>query len=325
VDSVVIENSNIFDTALKRHRHFIFRLANKLHYKTRRNVIKREILVKTGEAFSPELAEETARNLRRRLALYDAWVETEMLANGHLLVRIVTIDEWSLSGGLNISRDGNETEYRLALAEKNLLGNNQYLSMEYRVQSSDDDYVVARFLDRRFFGSPYTVELGYGDDPLGTFRRVSFGHPFYDLLQTYSFDLTVATTGGRREIHNDGLLVGWSNNEGDLFKIGGAYRIGSYERKVRISSQYAYRYERSFDKTIAGSTKDDTLLAGYGFPSDSLYHQVGGGLRLSNLEFVMLERIDGFGYTEDFVLGQALQVGYARLSHVPEDVLVPGR
>lgn len=312
VDSVVIENSNIFDTASKRRRHFIFRLANKLHYKTRRNVIKREVLIKAGEAFSPELAEETARNLRQRLALYDAWVETEMLANGHLLVRIVTIDEWSLSGGLNISRDGNETEYRLALAEKNLLGNNQYLSTEYIVPSSDDDYVVARFLDRRFFGSPYTVGFGYGDDPLGTFRRVSFGHPFYDLSQRYSFDLTAASTGGRREIHNDSLLVGWSNNEGDLFKIGGAYRIGSYERKVRISSQYAYRYERSFDKTITDTTTDGRLLAVSAFPSDSLYHQVGGGLRLSNLDFVMLKRIDGFGYTEDFVLGQALRVGYAR-------------
>jgi outer membrane protein assembly factor BamA len=312
VDSIVIENNNIFDTSSKRYRHFIFRMANKLHYKTRRNVIKREILIKMGEAFSPELAEETARNLRQRLALYDAWIETEMLANGHLLVRIVTIDEWSLSGGLNISREGNKTEYELALAERNLLGNNQYLSTEYIVQSSDDDYVAARFLDRRFFGSPYTVEFGYRDDPLSTFRQVSFGHPFYDLSQTYSFDLTVATTGGRREIHNDDLLVGWSNNEGDQFKIGGAYRIGSYKRKVWISSQYAYRFERSFDRTITDTTTDSRLLAISSFPSDSLYHQVSGGLRLSNLEFVMLKRIDGFGYTEDFVLGQALQVGYAR-------------
>ena len=312
VDSVVIENRNIFDTASKRHRHFIFQLANKLHYKTRRNVIKREVLVKAGEAFSPELAEETARNLRRCLALYDAWVETKMLANGHLLVRIVTIDEWSLSGGLNISRDGNKTEYRLALAERNLLGNNQYLSAKYIVPSSDDDYVVARFLDRRFLGTPYAVELGYGDNPLGTFRQISFGHPFYDLSQTYSFDLTVATTGGRREIHNDSRLIGWSNNEGDQFKISGAYRMGSYKRKVRISSQYVYRYERSFDKTITNTTTDGRLLAISAFPTDSLYHQVGGGIRLSNLEFAMLKQIDGFGYTEDFVLGQALRAGYAR-------------
>jgi len=312
VDSIVIENRNIFDTASNRHRHFIFQLANKLHYKTRRNVIKREVLVKAGEAFSPELAEETARNLRQRLALYDAWVETKMLANGHLLVRIVTIDEWSLSGGLNISRDGNKTEYRLAVAERNLLGNNQYLSAEYIVPSSDDDYVVARFLDRRFLGTPYAVELGYGDDPLGTFRQVSFGHPFYDLSQTYSFDLTVATTGGRREVHNDGRLIGWSNNEGDQFKISGAYRIGSYTRKIQISPEYVYRYEQVLDTANLGTTADERGLAHDGFPSDSLYHQVGGGGRLSNLEFAMLKQIDGFGYTEDFVLGQALRAGYAR-------------
>ena len=312
VDSVVIENRNIFDTASKRHRHFIFQLANKLHYKTRRNVIKREVLIKADEAFSPELAEETARNLRRRLALYDAWVETEMLANGHLLVRIVTIDEWSLSGGLNISRDGNEIEYELSLAEKNLLGNNQYLSAEYIVQSSDDDYIITRFADRRFFGSPYAVQFGYGDNPLGTFRRVSFGRPFYNLLQNYSFDLTVAATGGRREIHSDSRLVGWSNNEGDQFRVSSAYRMGSYTRKVQISSQYFYRYEQLLDTANLGTTEDERDLAHDGFPTDSLYHQVRGAVQLSNLDFIKLRWIDGFGYTEDFVLGQALRVGYAR-------------
>lgn len=314
VDSIVIENRNMFDTDTKRYRHFIFKTANKLHYKTRRRVIKREVLFEVGEQFSPDLAEETARNLRQRLPLYDAWIETETLANGHLLVRIVTIDEWSLSGGLSFSRDGNETRYNLGLTERNLLGNNQFLSAEYFVQPSDDNYVIARFTDKRIFGKPYAVAVGYGDNPLGKFRRVSFGRPFYNLSQSYSFNLSIATIGGRREIHNDSRLIGWSNNEGDQFKIGGAYRIGSYTRKIQMSPEYVYRYERTFDTTITAEAKDanDSLRARAGFPTDSLYHQVGSAIRLSNLEFVMLRQIDGFGYTEDFVLGQALRVSLAR-------------
>ncbi len=312
VDSIVIENRNIFDTVSKRHRHFIYQLANKLHYKTRRNVIEREVLVRAGEVFSSELAEETGRNLRQRLALYDAWIEIETLPNGHLLVRIVTIDEWSLSGGLNINRDGNETEYRLSVAERNLLGNNQYLSADYNVQPSDDDYIVAGFVDKRFFGGPFAVELGYGDDPLGTFRRISFAHPFYTLSQTSSFDLTVTTTGGRREIPQDSRLIGWSNSEGDQFLARCALRMGSYRQKVQISPQYLYRYEHVLDTANRGTTYDEQNLASNSFPRDSLYHQVGGSVRLSNLDFAILRQIDGFGYTEDFVLGQALQLGFSR-------------
>jgi len=312
VDSVVIENRDIYDTDSERYRLFVFKLANRLHYKTRQSVIKREILIKAGEKFSPELAEETARNLRHRLSIFDAWVETQILPNGHLLVKIVTIDEWSLSGGINISREGNETKYGLSATERNLLGNNQFLSLKYILQSSDDNYIVARFADNRFLGYPYAVQLGYGDDPLGRFRRISFGHPFYNLLQPFSFDFSVATTSGRREIYSGSRLIGKSQNEGDRTAIYGAYRFGSYKRKIQFNSQYVYRYERSFDKTIAATNKNDSLLAKAVFPSDSLYHQVGVGIRMSNLGFVALTQIDGYGYTEDFVLGQAIQIGFAR-------------
>jgi len=299
VDSIVIENRNIFDTDSRKYRHFIFKLANKLHFKTRRNIIRREVLIKEKEVFSPELAEETARNLRSQLALFDAWIEVEILPNGHLLVRIVTIDEWSLSGGLNPTRDGNKTRYQLAVAERNLIGNNQYLSMKYIVQPSDKDYFVGRFIERRFLSKAYAVELGYSGNPLGKVRQISFSHPFYNLSQTYSFDLTVAQTSGRREVHKDTHVNGWSYNEGDLFTVKNAYRMGSYRQKIRIGSQYVYRYEQSF-----GAYNVDI--------ADSLYHKVGGDVHLLNLQFAKMKQIDGFSYTEDYVLGQALQVGLAR-------------
>jgi len=312
VDSIVIDNRNIFDTDTKQYDYFIFKTANKLHYKTRRQVIEREVLLEVGKPYSPELAEETARNLRQRLQLYDAWIETEKLANGHLLVRIVTIDEWSLSGGFNISRDGNETRYKLGVTERNLFGNNQFLSLEYFVQPIDDNYIVSSFMDKRFFGKPYAMAIGYRDDPIGKFRQISFGRPFYSLSQTYSFDITMATTSGRREIHSDSSLIGLSNYEGDLFKIRGASRVGSYKRKAQISPQYIYRYERSFNKDNKGRTEHERLMVEESFPADSLYHQVGVGVNLSNLDFIKLKQIDGFGYIEDFVLGQSVEISLAR-------------
>ena len=108
VDSIVIEPRNIFDTNDPRYSGFIFKSTNRLHIVTRAAVIRRELLLSEGEPFSAKLAEETARNLRSGYAIYDAWTEVESLPNGHLLVRLITIDQWSLTGGFTISKSGSE-------------------------------------------------------------------------------------------------------------------------------------------------------------------------------------------------------------------------
>ncbi len=312
VDSLVIDNRNIYDTESPEYRHFVFKLANRLHYKTHQSIIKWEMLVQVGREFVPELADETTRNLRRRLALFDAWIEAARLPNGRLVVKVVTIDEWSLSGGLNLSRDGNETRYEFSIAERNLLGRNQLLSADYVVQSDDDDYLVARFSDPRFLGSPHTVGLGFGDDPMNTFRYLEFGHPFYSLLQNYSFNVTLGTVGGRREIHNGRVLIGQWSAEGDYAGVDGAYRLGTYHQKIQFSAELDYRYETVSATAIDTADSENRALALAGLPDDSLYYQIGAGIQLSNLNFAALKRIDGFGYTEDFTLGQSLMLTYGR-------------
>ncbi|HWR82414.1 MAG TPA: hypothetical protein VN285_03865 [Candidatus Deferrimicrobium sp.] len=313
IDSVVIENRNIYDTESDHYRHFVFEWANRLHYKTRAYVVGREVLLRPGAEFSIVLAEETARNLRQRLPLFDAWVETRELSNGHLLVRVVTVDTWSLTVGLSANRDANETRYRVSLAERNLAGNNQYLAADYVVQSTDDNFFVGRFRDSRVLGQPIAFEVSYGDDPLSSYRQLSLGHPFYNRLQTYMYHLTIGSTGGRHEVHRDNVKIAWSGLKGDLFSAQGAFRFGPYLRKVEISSRYLYRFNQSFDEEIwQDATSQDTLLAAASLPEDSVYHQFGLAVRLSNLKFAELQRIDGFNYTEDFVLGQALHFGVAR-------------
>ena len=312
VDSIAIDNRNIFDTDDSRYHHFIFKLANKLHYKTRTIVIRPEILLKTGKPFSVDLAEETARNLRRSLLVYDAWVEPVLLPDGRLLVRVVTIDQWSLSSGLNINRDGNRTRYDLTMTERKLLGNNQLLSARYVLQSGDRDYFTGHFVDERLRNRPYAVVLGFSNNPLNSSRYFSLSHPYYNLSQTLAFSFSVAGTSGRRDIHSDSCLIGESQHEGDHLSASVSWRTGSYRRKLQIKPLYVYRFERSFDQKIIGETHEDSLTATAAFPVDSMYHQVGASILVANMNFVTLTKIDGFGYTEDFTLGQAFQIGWAR-------------
>ncbi len=312
VDSIVIDNRNVYDTDDPKYRHFIFKLANKFHYKTRTGVIKREILFEKGEPFPYELAEETARNLRTRLALFDAWIETDTLPNGHLLVRVVTIDEWTLALGPNFSRDGDQNIYDLSLTERNLFGRNQYLEATYVIQEDEENYFGVGFAEDRVLGNPVSIAANYSNDPTNERYLLSFGRPFYNLTQNYSFNINWSESRIRSDVRHNSRVIGQARTEGDRLATRFAVRTGSYKQKVVLTNGYTYLFRRTQDKTILSDLPADSLQAEASFPEDSAYHSLDIGVQIYNLYFAKRKNIDGIGYTEDFVLGQTAILSLGR-------------
>lgn len=312
VDSVVIDNRNIYDTSDPNYRSFIFRWANRLHRKTRKRIVKNEILLQVGSPFSLDLAEETARNLRRNLPIYDAWVESDTLADGRLVVTVVTIDQWSLSGGASAKREGNEINYWVGLTEKNFLGHNQFVSATYFIEASEVDHVRGTFADNRILGQPVRLELDYSDDPRFKFTELVLSKPYYDLTQKFSFGFAATTLGGRRDVYNDDVLIAQSEYDGDRLFLSGSFRSGSYYQKGSAALHYKYLSERTTSLSLFSDDSLDVDLALRSFPVDSQYHEVRVVLGVSNLTFVKRHHIDGFGYTEDFTLGSSAAVSVSQ-------------
>jgi outer membrane protein assembly factor BamA len=303
IDSLVIEPHNVFGAAESGGDNLLFRTANKLHIVTRAHVIKRDVLLKKGELFSQKLAEETARNLRTRYDLYDAWILPELLPSGKLLVRVVTQDQWSLLVGARIRRDGNLTNYEFSLEDRNLLGQNQFLSFAYYIQDQDGNYLRTVFSDQRFRGYPCSVELTYNSNPTDRLKEIEVSHPFYNLAQQLSYGARWGDEGGRIDYYRDNLKVGQTRREGDNFELNGHYRWGSYNRKIGVLGGYQYRYQRFFDH------QGDTAII---FPSDSLVNLVRAGVSFDNIVYTQVRRVNGFSYTEDVTLGQSLELSYGR-------------
>lgn len=312
IDSVVIENRNIYDTGGEKYDRFIFKLANKLHIKTNRYIVSQELLLNKGDLFSVDLAEESSRNLRRNLKIYDAWIEAEALPNGKVLMKVVTIDEWSLTGGINYSREGNETRYKIGVEEENFLGNNQFISFYYFAQSDDDNFVETRFFDNRFAGRRYRLRVDFNNDPLNTVQRIALSRPFYDLNQKYAYAIDLRKFSGRRDIYNDSLKIAESMFDGDVALSNFAYRFGGYHQKLTLQMSHNYRFERNFEERIFVSNGDDSALAIASFPEDSLYHEIGVEADFSRFNYIKLHNIDGFNYTEDYALGYFAGLEYAR-------------
>lgn len=296
IDSIVIDNRNIFDTDNPEFDYFIFKWANRLHIVTREAVIRRELLLAKGDRFSSQLAAETARNLRSQYSLYNAWVEVDRLPNGRVVMTVVTIDVWSLTGGVTIRNDGRETDVEIGFEEENLLGLNQYLQADYVIQEKDRNYANFAFRDRRLLGREIRLDLRYSGNPFDERRSFEISRPFYNLNQNWSFVFGVNDRGSRREQFEDDRLIAQSENEGLIVRAETKLRVGEYRRKIGPEIEYDYREERTFNRQVF---TDSTIV----FPEDSVMHRIRLGLFVENVSFVTARRINGFSFIEDITLG----------------------
>lgn len=312
VDSIVVDVRSIYDTSDPAYSRFLFRWANRLHRNTRMRIVKNEILLKVGSPYSPELADETERNLRRNLPIYDAWVRPDTLADGRLIIRVVTVDQWSLSGGFNIKREANEINYSMGLTEKNFLGHNQLISFTHFVENSEADHSQVKFIDNRLFGRSVRLAADYSDDPRLEFKRMWLSRPFYSLTRNISFGIAAQTFGGRRDVYNDEELIAQSEYEGDQSNVYITFRRGTYYQKGSARLEYKYRSEVTTDTSVITMDSLDADLAHRSFPVDSQYHELKLTLGVSQLQFVKRRRIDGFGFTEDFTLGSSAVASFSQ-------------
>jgi len=306
IDAVVIDNRDIFDTSDPAYDAFIYRWANRLHIVTRRRVISREVLLREGDPYSEELARETERNLRRRLSIYDAWVYPEMSEDGRSVLRVVTVDQWSLLGGVTVSQEGQYRDYSIGFDEANFLGNNQAVSLYFVDPARESSFLRAGFLDYRLWGRPFFFSTQYSGSELSNYFSVSMGRPFYELSQSFSLTGSALALGGRSDVYNDSRRVLQTEYEGEQFGLDGAYRWGGYDRKYQLAGNYRYRSQRVTEERFLGAGTQDSILAEAGRLTDSLYHEVLLGAGHSALRYRTTRGLDAFEVTEDISLGYSI-------------------
>jgi len=309
VDSIEIDNRDIYDTSVPAYSGFLFRLANRLHVVTKERIIRRELLIRKGDPFVREIADELARNLRARFPFNDAWVEVERLDGDRLLLRIVTIDQWSLIGGLkSIDTDGGETDYQIGFEERNFLGRAQFWSFDYYVREVEDNYLTAEFYEPRIFGRSFDIRWQYSNNPFSHYKQLSVGRPFYNLAQRCAFGLSVLHGGSRQERFLSNEQVAEWEDRSDRAELHATYRRGPSYRKTSITGRYTYLFRQLTDRTIL----DSAVFSVAEFPDDSVYHQFELGILHNRQRFIVERRINGFEFHEDITLGESVGVTFGR-------------
>jgi hypothetical protein len=231
IGKVEIDIRNIFDESDPRENRGLYRLADRLHIRTKPAAIRAQLLFKSGDPYTAEKLAETERNLRQLVFIYDANVVPVRFAEGKVDVKVITRDVWTLDPNISFGRSGGTNSTNTNLQDENFLGWGKQVEVGH---TSDVDRTskLAEYSDPNVLGSRWTGALAYVDSSDGNQRVAQLSQPFYSLdthwsatLKAQSYDRTISRyfLGNIADQFNDneqnyligggvssGLIDGWS-------------------------------------------------------------------------------------------------------------------
>lgn len=177
IGNVFIDNNSVFlvgDPNLDPRFTGAYRLANRLHIRTRESVIRRDLLFHEGGCYRPELLEDSERILRSTGYLADADVFSVRQPDGTYDVIVETRDEWSTR--LEAVAGAGEVT-GVELREDNLGGRGARVAAFWRQQEGERVY-GGRAGTPQLFGTHLDAEVSLARTPIGVSGAERIALPF---------------------------------------------------------------------------------------------------------------------------------------------------
>ena len=303
---IEIDNKDVFDKEDPKDNKALFRLADKLHVKTRRSVIRHQLLFRSGEPYSRHVMEESARILRADRYFYDAIIDPVRYHDGKVDVRVTTRDVWTLDPGLNFGRSGGTNSTGVSLQELNILGTGSAVGIGHKSAVDRSESSVS-FANDHAFGTWTAVHLNYAQLSDGTMRQAIINSPFYSLDTHYAGGVVTQSIDQSDHLYDRGRVIDQFHDHSVYAQAYAGWSAGLDHGWVRRWSAGISYDERRFspDSTWLGPA---TLL-----PRDRRFAYPWIRFDLVQDRYVTLENRDQIGRTEDFSLGTYVtaQLGWA--------------
>lgn len=271
------------------------RLANRLHVLTREDVIRREVLLGSGDCLDDEALAQTERNLRRLGFLREARVEAlphDGTSAAGAEVRVSTFDTWSTVPELRFAKVGNRLVWSAGVSEKNLLGGGQEVEIS-RHADLDRDQTVFSVRDPRLFGSRVRLGASVSDRSDGRRGELDLARPFFALTTLWSFRARLDAFDQRDSLYADAERVAELRHVGRWVDLETA-------RAVRRTDAAAWRLHLAYRHRKDEVSGD---LRRFGM--------VEAGLSVLEHRYQRLTHVNRFERVEDFNLGHQLTAALA--------------
>jgi hypothetical protein len=173
--SINVVRQEVFET----ERNWLHRAANRLHVRTRENVVLSVLPMRSGDTVDARMLEEAERILRNRQYHYDARVIPKRLCGDVLDVYVVVRDVWTLEPRLSLQRSGGENDVGLGLGDSNVAGSGKAVALGFDRDEERRGWSLfvsdPNIRDSRWAAEALVVDNNDGERVAGTLARPFFG------------------------------------------------------------------------------------------------------------------------------------------------------
>jgi hypothetical protein len=243
IGNVEIATHNIFDEDDPRERNGLFKLADRLHIRSKHATIRAQLLFASGDKYLGRKLAETERALRLQPYVYDARIVPVRYAGGKVDIRVTTKDVWTLSPGVSFGRTGGTNDTRFNLQDSNFLGWGKTLQLS-RGSNVDRTSNTVAWTDPNVLGSHWTSTLTYSDSSDGSQRQALVTLPFYSLDAPWSAKISVNDYDRTISRYNLGNIIDQFNDNETAYELSGGVSKGLIDGWTKRWT-FGMRYDRN--------------------------------------------------------------------------------
>jgi hypothetical protein len=307
ISRIEVRPKDIFDPVPGGAFGPVYRLANRLHIRTRESTVREQLLFRPGDRWSNEIGQETVRNLRALNFLAPSQIVAQRDGDS-AAVSVTTRDVWSTRFEFNIeSADGKEYG-SIAFTEANFAGLGKSISAAYRSIPDSRSFGVS-YLDPSVLGSRFRLRYGASNGTSGASDEFGLGVPFYALETPHSYGVAWARTTSVVHLYESNAEVANFNQRIEDVEV----QWGQGGRIDETIARWGLNFrsiDRRFGPTQVLGPPPEEFVGG----EESLrLRRVGIEGRLWHPAYIERMRVNGYGLIEDFDVGHSitLETGYA--------------
>ena len=225
IGHIDLDIRNIFDPNDPRENSGLYRLADRLHIRTRRGAIRAQLLFKSGDRYRAQKLAETERNLRMLIYIYDANVVPVRYVAGKVDIKVITKDVWTLTPGISFGRAGGANSTSYDLEDTNFLGWGKSVKLIHS-RTVDRTSNAVDYADPNVFGSRWISNLAYVNSSDGHQRTAQFAQPFYSLDTRWSANALAMSYDRTESRYYLGNIVDQFNDNETTYQLSGGVSSG---------------------------------------------------------------------------------------------------
>lgn len=306
IGEVLIDNENIFDLTDSAENSLFYRFANKVHIKTRPNLVRQQILFKPGDSYSQQLVDESERILRSNRYIQEATIEPIRYEGGVVDVRVLTNDVWTLNPSISFGRKGGANTGGVGIKEGNLFGTGIEVGASYK-SGVDRDSKSFFFRDQHLGSSWVGLKLAYANNSDGRTRAIGVDRPFFSLDSRRAGGVALVDDDRVDPLYESGEVVSEFRHQIKSYESYGGWSSGMRDGWTRRYTAGVGYNEDLFSATMKSDVPSLVI------PDDRKFVYPFIGLEIIQDRYQETKNQDQMNRTEDRFLGRRFRakVGFA--------------